>query len=544
MQKNSFFKSNRYYLLSAAVIYLLILIPSLYTPFQSDDYSYFLQGIDLVGRWNHYIGWSGRLVTDFTSSALLTLFPRWLYQSINAFVFLVLCISISLIPMALKEKSKSVKTPTIILWVVFFSYWLANPRLGETSFWLVGSANYLWPIMWAGIYICCLLFVIRKEEVRGLDYLLIFVLGILAGCSNENTGVTIVFFTFITLIAEKNRKIILLGLMASLIGAAILILAPGNFIRQQYFTEWYDLSTLQQLGIHLLKRMPKGFAKYWYLIILFVILYGYIRKQAVELNKRAYYYILLFIVLSFFANLVLAIAPYMSGRNLNTGLFFLLPALAILCDELFVENNYTNLKKVVMTYSLLFFIPSYLLFTNMMYQAYYQQEFREEIILNAKADGLKDVEIPEWYFTIRLKGSDKFDTFRSGAMPSYYGVDTIEWKPVNFNYASLYKGDYTFLDKMVDSNIKLKGIYKYRDYFFIPTPYFVLEFDQSLQELLQEGESVVQLELNGSDGKSEIIALPIDAEVKVGNGYFYKIDDIDIPVDEIMSVNLIERVMN
>ena len=78
------------FIISSIVIYFLIYIPALNIPFHSDDYSYFLQGTSWEVRLKHYMVWSGRLITDFTSSYLLNLFTKPVYTAIISFVLLLI----------------------------------------------------------------------------------------------------------------------------------------------------------------------------------------------------------------------------------------------------------------------------------------------------------------------------------------------------------------------------------------------------------------------------------------------------------------------
>jgi len=48
------------------------------TPMISDDFNYANKGIAWTSIKQHYLQWSGRLVSDTLSSAMLTLAPGWL----------------------------------------------------------------------------------------------------------------------------------------------------------------------------------------------------------------------------------------------------------------------------------------------------------------------------------------------------------------------------------------------------------------------------------------------------------------------------------
>lgn len=521
----SMIKNNKLYLFSALIIYILILIPSLNVPFQSDDYSYFLKGISLEKTISHYMGWSGRLITDFTSSFLLKYLPYIIYESINSLVFLCMCVFVSIIPIVISNSEKVHKGfSSTTLWIIFLAYWISNPNLGQTSFWIVGSANYLWTIMWAASYIAFILYLINiRISINKIDYFCLFILGLLAGCSNENTAISIVFFSFLLFFIEKKRKIITIGFISNILGMLVLILAPGNSVRKQYFTSWYDRSTLSQLFEHILYRMPNSIHEYlhiYLIIIAALIILIFLNKK---INEKSIIYCGIFFILSIFSNVVLTKSPYIGGRNLNTGLFWLLPTLAIIIYEYqYIESKIVRAANgLLLTYSFLFFIPSYILFTFMMIQANAQHKIREEIIQSSKSVNKQTANIPEWYFTKLLKDSDKFDTFKSGAMPTFYGIQSINYFPVNFNYAAIINGDQISLDKPLKEKLKLLKIYNYVTNVL---PYkkngLVFEFNDSIKKYILEGDTTIFIHLHKKTGGFINADRSINNEVEI-NGKFY-----------------------
>ena len=101
-------------------------------------------------------------------------------------------INISLLPSIIGNLEKLVyKGSFLTLWLVFIIYWICNPNLGQTTFWLVGSANYIWPLMWASSYFLYLLHLLtNKERLNFKKSILLSFFGIFAGLSNEATGIS------------------------------------------------------------------------------------------------------------------------------------------------------------------------------------------------------------------------------------------------------------------------------------------------------------------------------------------------------------------
>ncbi|WP_313374660.1 DUF6056 family protein [Chishuiella sp.] len=532
-------KNNKLFILNALIIYIIILIPSLNTPFQSDDYSYFLKGISWENSISHYMGWSGRLITDFTSSFLLKYLPYIIYESLNACVFLLLCLFISIIPkLIIRNNVTNSNFSSVTLWIVFLAYWISNPNLGQTSFWIVGSANYLWTIMWASLYFVLILYITNiKKELEKNDYLYIVILGFLAGCSNENTSVSVVLFTFTLFFIEQRKKIISVGFLSSLIGALVLLLAPGNRVRMQTEDFWYSLSTKEQLRIHIYERMPNAISQYlhiYLLIITALIILILIKKK---INNKSILYVGVFFILSLFSNFILAKSPIIGGRNLNTGLFFLLPVLAIIVYE-FQNSKSREVKLsnfILIGYSLLFFIPSYIYFTFMMVQSKNQYQIRENIINTVKKDNKDTITIPDWNFTRLLKPSDAFDTYRSPSMPEYYGVKNITYKIVNFNYGALIEGDKYPINKNLKGNLKILNIYNYTidPMDFTHKKGIIIEFNESIKNYIQEGDNLIFIHFIDKKGQFINSDRLIDSEIELNNKFY-----IDTSLDKIRISNL------
>lgn len=307
------------FILSAIVIYILIYIPAYFIPFHSDDYIFFMRGTSLKPLLHLYMNWEGRLIGDYTASLLLNLFSRPIYMAINSLVFLIVLINISVITQLLQGRKAIDKFSSFLLWITFFLYWLCNPNLGQTSFWVVGSAIYLWPLMWISFYVAYLIKLLQNNMLEFYcdnykQTLLLSFLGFFAGLSNEATGASTVFLTlilfllyrakrikeirikesctisYIKTIDNNIRKVLLTGLISSLIGFLILALAPGNYVRMSVpeFASWRSMTLHDKVLIHILGRMPDAITQFWFAfalisVLLFILLHG-LPKQLRELK--------------------------------------------------------------------------------------------------------------------------------------------------------------------------------------------------------------------------------------------------------------------
>lgn len=524
------------FIISSIIIYFLIYIPALNIPFHSDDYSYFLQGTSWEARLKHYMDWSGRLITDFTSSYLLNLFTKPVYTAINSFVLLLIIVIISVLPYIVTKKDIFSHKSFLSLWLIFFAYWISNPNLGQTTFWIVGAANYIWPLMWASIYFLFILYLlVYEKKLNFLNSLGLISLGILAGFSNEATGISVVFFTFILLfIYKKSRKIIFFALTTTTIGFLFLYLAPGNYVRlsNPAFETWNNTPILAKIIDHFLSRLPSSIKEYWYIItLMFVSLYTLCALNfKKDSNKNIYIFIYLFICLTIFSLLVLVKAPYMPPRILNTGLFFLLCSFSFILIgfHIFLEKYKTLFLYFAFIISATIFIVSYSLFSYAIKQTKYQEEIRSEIIEQAKRNNLNEAKIPDWFFTRLLKDTDKFDLYKSNSMPKYYEIEQITWLPAYFNYAILKTVNPYNINLQIKDDLEISSIYYYKEYFI--SKKIVLVFNKPIQEKFD-------ISLNTNDKK--VFNLEIDKlnSTLVGNKYYYLLPLINIDIIDIDKIS-------
>lgn len=224
-------------------IFLMMLVLNLLTPLLADDYSYALSLEDnrlsslmdiLNYQWWHYFNWGGRTVAH-TIAQLFLPFPKIIFSILNPLIYIALVYLIYLHIKGTKEDKP------LFLLAIHLALWFLLPVFGQTCLWLVGSCNYLWTT----VLILWLLWLYRKNQKDTSVWKLIglFVLGILAGWTNENTaaGLLVILFGYIIIqkLIEKKKltKIQIVGLLGVLIGFAFMILAPGNYIRNAEFKD-------------------------------------------------------------------------------------------------------------------------------------------------------------------------------------------------------------------------------------------------------------------------------------------------------------------
>ena len=227
-----------------ASIFMMMLVLNLLTPLIADDYSYSLSldrtkinsVMDVINyQWWHYFNWGGRTIAH-TLAQIFLLFPKTVFSIVNPIIYVLL-----IYLMYLHIRGEKEDKP-IYLILIHLGLWFLLPVFGQTCLWLIGSCNYLWTT----VLILWFLWIYRKNNTSASIYKIIgiFLLGIIAGWTNENTSagllVIIIGYLIIQKIVNKKSKfskVQISGLIGALIGFALMILAPGNYIRNAEFQD-------------------------------------------------------------------------------------------------------------------------------------------------------------------------------------------------------------------------------------------------------------------------------------------------------------------
>lgn len=396
------------------------------TPMISDDFSYANKGISWVAIERHYLNWSGRLVSDTISSGMLSLAPQWLKASLNTIALFGVVLTLSALGARL---AKQALRPSLVL-LVFMLYWLVNPDLGQTTFWLVGSANYLWPNLFNFGFALAYVWRLQKEPPSlGLG-LGVSALAVLAGCSNENTGIiTWCLLAYLSVRHYQRERTIgtwpVIWLLCMGIGVTILVLAPGNQVRAVFFPAWYDQPLLWRIWEHFSRRFPDAMLRYWGVIVVMLAWRVFAGPASSTPIRRM---ICLLVGASLLANAILVLAPNIPKRALNGSFMYLLVALSIYGHDLLAQSQRTQCKPRYLALTLGICTMLWLVSSTLMLRSYYgvwkQDHVRRAIIAHAIKHDRKRIELPTYYFDTTLRSRDRFDTYFNGeALAKYYGTE-------------------------------------------------------------------------------------------------------------------------
>ncbi|EJH5822782.1 hypothetical protein NED54_001009 [Escherichia coli] len=514
-------KNNALLLMAMIIIYSLFLVIAINTPMHSDDYWYSLIGMDPSRHFAHYMGWSGRVVADYTSTILLSIKNHSFRAAANSIAATLLIYNISMLPRAISVDISKNKT-AIISFFIFLLYWVSNPSLGQTAFWIVGSANYLWTSLIVIFFIRMTLKLKTAQNNAPIKCLTIFIIGVFAGCSNENTSVTLVVLSaaiviYYRIIDGRFDKLIFSAFVGAFVGCVILILAPGNFVRASgsSLEAWRESSLISKLFTHINKTLPDVMAHNWIALTFLVI----ILCLALLLSKTAKnmaVLIIMFIGAFLCAHIAMALSPVYPPRAMHGPFVFLLCAICL--SVALIKSPYFSYVIASLTFlCVIFFIPSYTAIYISYSKTMEQESIRKEIVHNAISHGKEDVVVPRFYFRGLVKDGDMFDVYHSPDMGKYYGLKKTTPEMIPFDYSIISEGCTASIDAVI-YNSKSNCIYTYMDKFKGETV-FIMEFDKPFD--YYEG-STKWISIQGTKNGCNFFKLPSmrTKSFKIGDKYY------------------------
>lgn len=240
-------------LLVMLVVFILTLIQNFWTRYLADDWCYMyvydhmghpndtsrrVNGLFdvIISMKNHWRICNGRVVAH----GLLQLVLATSYPGFHKVIFnIVNSIMYVLLGWLLYKHSVYGRKKSIFLLIgIYAMMWLWLPQYGATVLWASGAANYLW----CAVIILAYLLPYRKyaaDSTSGMkdttkNAVIMGVLGLFAGCTNENSGgaaalICILFVIVYKICKIKIPKWSISGIAGLIIGAVVLISAPGNY---------------------------------------------------------------------------------------------------------------------------------------------------------------------------------------------------------------------------------------------------------------------------------------------------------------------------
>ena len=456
MELNKIKKNAKY--APILLIFFAFFIIEFNTPFHSDDFSYAQLG-GVEAHLKHYLGWSGRLVSDFFSTIILNIRIHFIISVIISLFSVAICYLLVAIPNKLFNKDFS----SLNFILVSSLYWLFSPNLGQTNFWVVGACNYLVTTFFVALTLY--LYICYKDSRSLFTYISLFFIALFAGCSNENLCLALIYTLVTIIVVYKyqnitfNHKLAIVVLSGVIIGSLVLLLAPGNYARLAHpaFASWRELTLFQKLSSHIHRSFDYvHFFKYLILFYIVDVLFLFLSKKEGYLKKILWSG--LFLSSSLFALAVMIGSPYIPPRAYSGIFFFLLLAFSVSSD---VSQFKDGLKKIHLMAQLccfMLFIYSF----SLMYLSYSVTKI-QETLRNNHINYVKMVEgtsaettIPSYYFIKLLKDRDMFDQFHSGAQATWFHVNKVNLQNVDYDYSIIKTGcELTVVNRSSLENVKV-----------------------------------------------------------------------------------------
>lgn len=247
----------------------------------------------LISQQIHYQVWGGRSIVHFIDQALLLINNPLTIDILNsiAFVGLILCMQLHITG----RLKFSIKLYTLLYTLM----WLTQPAFAETTLWITGSANYLWGTLIILTYILPYRLYKNKQvpTIKSiLSAILMFLIGIAAGWTNENTAAAMIVIIALFLYYYKRNNWIIkpwtyCGLIGATIGYIAMIIAPGNLARAEgtsnsLFMAVYRLLTHTQTFVDYLGVVNLG------TIILYILYNRFAKKKKRTTLHLAFIYLI------------------------------------------------------------------------------------------------------------------------------------------------------------------------------------------------------------------------------------------------------------
>lgn len=450
MKKNVLRTANL--VLFALLLLLCVCMGVLQTP-MADDFWYSLHVRPFSAFFHYeYFQWSGRIFNDFfmyfATHGRITYFLSGIATGASFFVAVygILACALGRFPQVWKKEKDC-----LLFLLVFASLWFILPDLAETCFWKAGFGSYLGPatmgVWFLFPYINRLCHPQPKPKSTWLSCVLFVLLGFFAGSAQEQLAVCLGIAVFCILIQmiRKHRLTavpghLFAGYIAFVIGAVVLLLAPGNAIRQKSIPKvsgtYSPHQVLYQIKLNLVQT-TLHLQNLWPLLLIVGI--AVVCTVLLRLRGCHHLYLpwksaLFWLIISAFAVIPLVYtgseSMALSGvRVYFTFLMFVVLAAATLLRNVASLENVCSsvaIRMVNLAFTVLLFIPLFFAVKSS-FRLLAQFDVRDQLVADAKAKGKTDVAVPPLTVDdsrVTFLGGDGVDSWM-GYEASVFGMRSI-----------------------------------------------------------------------------------------------------------------------
>lgn len=394
--------------------------------------------IEIFGSmWTHWQIWGGRVSVHFLLQ-LAFMFGTNFFNIINSIMFVLLGYLIY------KHINNTNEIKLSYLITIYAAIFLFVPQPASTIMWKSGSANYLW----SSVLILCMTLILKKhydkeDSIKDnyLNLILLFPLGLIVGCSNENTGCALILTEILFIVAYKIKykhipKWAKSTLIATIFGYLFLVSSPGNAKRTDIMYPNVSYS-IENIFDYILKITRLSYSYLKEIIIVTIITVVATYKEKYDLKKALQNHTLqiIFLLLALASIYSLILSPAYPERCWMFAFVYLLIVIGISLSNIKLKKDY--ISKIII---ILMFILSIGAISEYSNANYYISETYEEVsnqiteIKKQKAKGIKDVVV---HGIAQPEG--KYNAFKDNGylnadpenwvniwISKYYGVDTIK----------------------------------------------------------------------------------------------------------------------
>ena len=327
---------NKKIVIAIVVMFFVALFYNRMSPYTTDDYAYMLNfsngeritnPFQIFGSlWSHYLNIHGRILPHFFVQFLM-IFPKWIFNIINAAVF------IWLIWLVLQAGGKK-KFSLLLFIAVPIAFWIYIPAYGQIFLWMTGSINYCWAYVFSMIYIKYYID-LYKNPMQLLDSKKIFGLSLFSlffGAYSELISFPTVFvcFIFVCMVMLEKHSIkkywkYCIPMVTGAMGYLTMVLSPAEATRQGEFS----------LGV-IFKCLIDVFETYYQCAKPLLIVWAILMVIAIyfKVDKKVVIISVSFFVINLMSMAMLSVASYVVARHYAIPLFYLLVAIVVLMQSI------------------------------------------------------------------------------------------------------------------------------------------------------------------------------------------------------------------
>lgn len=428
---------KKVFILITCCIFIGFLIFNILTPYLADDYSYmysFAKPEQVKTIWDaaqsvyaHAFTMNGRTIPHFFVQVFL-IYNKIIFDFVNALMATLL------VYLIYRHAIRSSKDSNLIYLIALALVLLFVPVLGQVIFWLDGSCNYLWSM----VFILAVLlffknaFFNKTYKMPGWKVCLVIILAFIAGSVSENSSAACIFIMFGTLVLMKIRKDKISrwmygSVIAALLGWGIMIMAPGNFARLNNFTSEYAF--LHNIFVRALTCLRYMVIDQSILVVSFLILLILLHDK---MDKKKIQWVILVFVGAICANFAMSAVPDYPERAIFGSMILMI------ASDLTLLSEFLKIKKCEKIVPILCVILLYAASISAMYgildvYEYHRNiSFREAYIKEELAKGNTHVRVPKIEAKTKYSGAygllditNESDHWMNGAYARYYHLDTI-----------------------------------------------------------------------------------------------------------------------